>query len=188
MNTATTVTKKNRQAEAKARGEKTFIWNENEYYTSNGREVVAQAKYYAEHRAEIRVRQAEHYAKNRTEIRVRHAKYQRSPQGKTAKAKSAAKVRATALTILGGRCVWTGTTTDLQVDHIRPLYRRRKTGYSYSGHCLNLWIVKHPMQARERLQLLCADANNFKDTRDNEESKAAGFAMQRQTLIELEAA
>lgn len=121
--------------------------------------------------------------------RARHAK---TPQGKEVQAKGrakyAAKMRATALSILGGRCVWTGTTTDLHLDHIHPLYRRRNTGYASNGFHLNRWVVQHPIEARERLQLLCSAANRFKSNRNNDEARAAWFNLQRQALLELEAA
>lgn len=106
---------------------------------------------------------AKYHVANRQAIRERHAKYQ-------------AELRRQAFEIIGNVCAWEllgGCQGELEADHIVPVKRRHKTGYTSHSTPLYLWIGDNRTEAKKLCQPLCNSHNCFKNDQSEVDAQAA---------------
>lgn len=124
---------------------------------------AANAKHYAANREAVLEQKVKHYATNREAKLERVAKYQ-------------AELRRKTFEIIGDVCSWSllgGCAGELEADHLIPVKRRHKVGYTSAGIPLYRWIVQNPAEAKKRLQPLCNCHNCFKNDRSEVDAQAA---------------
>ncbi|GMV51138.1 MAG: hypothetical protein AMXMBFR67_26810 [Nitrospira sp.] len=135
----------------------------------------AQAKHYEANKAVILEKRAKHYTKNSAAILEKQARYGKTDKGRAVKAKYAAKLKEQAFNIIGHTCAHGhlgGCEGPLTIDHIVPVIRRRRTGYTSSAPGIYRWIVDNPEDAYKRLQPLCARHQLAKGDMPDDEARA----------------
>ncbi|MDL1888120.1 hypothetical protein FBQ96_00810 [Nitrospirales bacterium NOB] len=128
--------------------------------------------------------------------KARNARYKLSEKGRAVHAKSVAKylqsdkgritrkaydaryhanMNERAWAIIGKTCAWAelgGCSELMAKDHIVPVKRRHKSGYSSFGYALTRWIVDNPAEAKKKVQCLCEVHNWFKNDMPDDEARA----------------
>lgn len=71
-----------------------------------------------------------------------------------------------AIELLGGTCVWCGNfdVRVLEFDHINNDGKQHRLEINeHSKPIMTRWIIKHPEEARQRIQVLCANCHAIKN-------------------------
>ena len=75
-------------------------------------------------------------------------------------------IKQRAFEVLGQECLRCGFDADLRAlefDHVANDGKKHRKEVGVGGALMLAWIVKHPAEALQRVQVLCANCNTIKE-------------------------
>ena len=125
------------------------------YYERNKERIKARAlAHYRTHREHKIAYAAEYQKKHKDEKRRNNEKYRK-------------KVRRLLLEFLGNKCVVCGTLEHIELDHINAGGSKDRI-LKHNNWDMYRYYLKHPDEAKEKLQLLCKHHNLRKEITKDE--------------------
>lgn len=128
--------------------------------------------YYERNKERIKVRASKHYYEHRQEKIDYAKKYQKVNKDKKRvwNNRDRQRVRRELLTLLGNVCVVCGTLEHIELDH-KSAYGNADRLARGNNHDMYRYYLKHPEEAKDKLQLLCKIHNLEKEYQRKEHLK-----------------
>lgn len=126
-------------------------------------------EYYLKNKEKKKAQALEYYYNHKERVIKRIVEYNRQHKDKKREwnNKDRARVRAELIELLGGICFVCGTTKRLEIDHKQGGGTKDRIEKG-NNHEMYRYYLKHPIEAKQKLQLLCKPHNLEKEFRNHE--------------------